>query len=45
MTVVTIVDLQTGEARVLTTANPIADIVGFLTPLRDPQHHDQNDNR
>ena len=36
MTVVTIVDLQTGEARVLTTANPIADIVGLLNAASRP---------
>lgn len=33
MTVVTIVDLQSGEARVLTTSNPIADVIGLLDPL------------
>ncbi len=34
-TVVTIVDLQTGAARVLTTPNSIDDVVGLLDPLRD----------
>lgn len=47
MTVVTIIDLQTGEARVLTTANSIDDIAGLLAPLHDRQtnNHDDNNRR
>jgi hypothetical protein len=37
MTVITIVDLHTGAARVLTTPNPITDVVGLLDPLGGAQ--------
>ncbi len=35
MTVVTVVDLQSGEARVFTTPNSISEVAVLLEPLRD----------